>query len=145
MNFIEKTLNNLCDMTADDVVQSMAKIYNEPIDRNKLLEYPQFIRDIIFLIDFDTEMNMQGDVLQNSIKEHVPNIITALGNIEANNESKILQEIYKRFQQNPDDEMIDKLYAKMYLYTDFDIWLLLDIYVEKQMKEYILKSNNENK
>lgn len=137
MNFIDRILDNLHQMTADDVVELMVKnIYDEPIERDQLSKYPQFISDIIFIIDFDTEMTMQGDVLQNSICEYVPNIITALKNIKAENEANILQEIYERYQQDPEDEMIDDLYNKMYINTDFDIWPILDAYVEKEMVKY---------
>jgi len=139
MNFIEKILDNIDNMSAEHVIQSMTKIYSEPIDRIQLLEYPQFIRDIIFIMDLDTEMNMQGDVLENSIREDIPNIIYALKNINADNEAKILEEIYDLYQQNSEDEKIDELYGKMYIYTDFDIWSLLEIYVKNQMDEYILK------
>lgn len=137
MNFIEKILDNLHRMTADDVIESIArKIYDEPIEREELTKYPQFISDIIFIIDFDTEMTMQGDVLQNSICEFVPNIITAFKNIKAENDTNILQEIYERYQQNEDDEMINNLYNKMYINTDFDIWPILDAYVEKEIIKY---------
>ncbi|MCV2485304.1 hypothetical protein OD917_10240 [Flavobacterium sp. SH_e] len=137
MNFVDKTLDNLHEMTVDDVIQSMSNIYNEPIDNGELFKYPQFIRDIIFIINLDTEMNMQGDVLQNSIREDVPNIIIALQNIRAFKDAEILQEIYNRYLKDPDDETIDELYSKMYLYNDdFDLWKLLEIYVEKEMVKY---------
>jgi hypothetical protein len=127
-------------MTADDVIQSMTEIYSEPNARNQLLKYPQFIRDIIFIVDLDTELNMNGDVLENSIKEDIHQIIKALRNIKADTDAEILQQVYNRYLQNPDDEMIDELYAKMYIYNDLDIWKLLEIYVEREIIEYKNKS-----
>lgn len=60
INFIEEILTNINSLRAEDVIESMAEIYNIPIDREDLVKYPQFIQDIIFIIDYDTELSMNG-------------------------------------------------------------------------------------
>ena len=137
MNFIDKLLNDLNNKSADDIIQIIGNnIYTESIDRKQILKYPQFIQDIIFIIDLDTELSMNGDVLQNSIRLFIQNIITALENIHADNDAKLLKEIFKLDKINPDDKYINILYKKMYLYTDFDIWSLLEAYVKKQIYNF---------
>ncbi len=137
MNYIDDILNRLHVMSADDIIQEIGgKIYSEPLDRDEILKYPQFIQDIIFLIDMDTELTMQGDVLVNSTGQHVPNMIVALKNIHADNDANLLQKIYDVYQSNPNYDIIwetlDDFYSRMYLYTDLDIWRLLNTYVEQE-------------
>lgn len=135
MSFIDKVLININSMTADDIIQAMADIYSEPIEREEIVvKYPQFIQDIIFIIDFDTELAMQGigGLLENRAGRYISNIIIALRNIQADNEAILLQEIYEKYKANPEDESIDESADKLYLYTGFDIWELLEIYVDKE-------------
>lgn len=85
INFIEEILTNINSLRAEDVIESMAEIYNIPIDREDLVKYPQFIQDIIFIIDYDTELSMNGILgfLKNSTNKYLPQTITALKNIGA--------------------------------------------------------------
>jgi hypothetical protein len=135
MNLIDRTLEQLKVLNADEVIQTLGRIYDEPIDRNSLSLYPQYIQDTIFLIDLDTELSMQGisGLLENSTGAFIPNMITALKNIRANNEADILHAVYERHKINSSDEEIDVLSDKLYLYTGFDIWPLLEAYVEREM------------
>ncbi|WP_338631889.1 hypothetical protein [Clostridium baratii] len=84
INFIEEVLTNINYLRAEDVIESMAEIYNIPIDREDLVKYPQFIQDIIFIIDYDTELSMNGILgfLKNSTNKYLPQTITALKILE---------------------------------------------------------------
>lgn len=137
MNFIDAVMKRLDIMSADDVIQEIGgSIYDNPAVRKELHKYPQFIQDIIFIVDLDTALNMDGDVLVNN-ENDIPNMITALQNIHANNDASILQKIYDTYRANPNYDAIfkaiDGMYEKMYLYTGFDIWPLLETYVDKEM------------
>lgn len=134
MNFIDKAIACIKSMSADDVIQAMSKIYDEPIERTELEKYPQFIQDTIFIIDLDTELSMEGigGVLENSSGMYIDKIITALRNIYAENDANLLQQIFNIYKENSEDDSIEELANQLYLYSGFDIWGLLNTYVEKQ-------------
>ncbi len=138
MNFIDEVLKNLGTMRADDVIQSMARIYEKVIERTKIAEYPQFIQDIIYIIELDTELAMSGigGVLDNNIGEYMNEIILALQNIHANRDAQVLQQIINLYNIDETGEKINELADQLYLYTDFDIWSLLEFYVEKEKEKY---------
>jgi hypothetical protein len=50
----------------------MADIYKEPHMLEELSEYPQFIQYVIYIIVYDTEVQMEGleGFFTNSSKEH---------------------------------------------------------------------------
>ena len=58
MNFIEQALKDLTNGEA--FVQAMADIYEYPEVRETLKNYPLWIRNIIAVIDYDTELTMDG-------------------------------------------------------------------------------------
>lgn len=134
MNFIDEAIACIKSMSADDVIQAMSKIYDEPIERTELEKYPQFIQDTIFIIDLDTELSMEGigGVLENSSGMYIDKIITALRNIHAENDANLLQQIFNIYKENSEDDSIEELADQLYLYSGFDIWGLLNTYVEKQ-------------
>ena len=138
MNLIENILAKIKSMTADDVIQAMGHIYDEPVERKNMSAYPQFMQDVVFIIDLDTELSMQGigGLLENSTGNYIPNMIIALRNILADSEASVLQKIYEKYKINPADEAIDELSNNLYLYTDFDIWPLLETYVDREMRRY---------
>ena len=146
MNFIDNILQRLDTMSADDIIQEIGgNIYGANIERNEILKYPQFVQDIIFLVDMDTELNMQGDILANSTRLYISNMVIALKNIHADNQAILLQNIFDTYNsiQNGEDEdkmeeIIDGLYNEMYFHTGFNIWSLLESYVEHE------KENNKN-
>ena len=112
------------------------KMFEEPLDDETISGSPQFIQDIIYILYLNTELEMSGiyGVLENLYSHHMPNIITALNNIQATNEANILHEIYEKYKVCPDDESIEKLEDKLYLYTGFNIWDLVVPYVEKERR-----------
>lgn len=113
----------------------MAEIYNIPIDREDLVKYPQFIQDIIFIIDYDTELSMNGILgfLKNSTNKYLPQTITALKNIGADTDVEVLKKI-SSFDTYKNINDIESLSEKIYLYNDFDIWKLLEEYVKREIK-----------
>ena len=54
MNFIDKALAEFTN--GEDFVQKMADIYEYPEVREELANYPTWIRNIITVIDYDTEL-----------------------------------------------------------------------------------------
>ena len=135
INFIEEILTNINSLRAEDIIESMAEIYNIPIDREDLVKYPQFIQDIIFIIDYDTELSMNGILgfLKNSTNKYLPQTITALKNIGADTDVEVLKKI-SSFDTYKNINDIESLSEKIYLYNDFDIWKLLEEYVKREIK-----------
>jgi hypothetical protein len=139
MTFLDEIMVRLDAMSADDVIEAVGGgMYINPAIRGELHNYPQFIQDIIYIVDLDTALNMDGDVLVNNEGE-LPGMLTALRNIHADKEASLLQRIYDIYKANPHYDAIcgtvDGLYKEMYLYTGFDIWGLLELYVELEKRK----------
>lgn len=60
MNFIDKAFND--NLHGDDFLQTLADVYSENEVRNILDKYPQFVRDVIAIIDYDSEIQMGGTI-----------------------------------------------------------------------------------
>ena len=58
MSFIDDALQNIT--SGEDFVQAMADIYSNPDVRVQLKKYPEWIRNIITIIDYDTNLTMEG-------------------------------------------------------------------------------------
>lgn len=58
MSFIDDALLN--SNTGYDFVNAMADIYSNSDVRDILDNYPEWIRDIICIIDYDTDLQMEG-------------------------------------------------------------------------------------
>jgi len=147
MSYIDEVLQQLGSISSDDILQRIGgDFYGSGVDWNQLLDYPQFVQDIVFLVDMDSALMMDGDVLINNF-DRVPNMILALKNIRADTDSLLLQEIYDEYVLSLDyDEVkaneiwsvtISDLYKKMYYMTGFDIWSLLIDYVDREKNHLI--------
>ena len=92
------------------------------------------MQDIIFIVDYDTELAMNGlcGFLTNDTGLYLSNTITALENCRALEDAKILVKCAKIGFDN--FELIEQLSLKTYMYTEFDIWELLIAYVELEIK-----------
>jgi len=135
MNFIDRALRRINEMSADEFLQSMSDIYSEPINRNKIKKYPQFVQDVIFIIDYDTELQMEGLVgfFNDSTKDYVNETIIALKNCGAIKEAEILEKC-KDFNIGNYDGYLD-LENETYLNNDFEgFWKLVDEYIEREKK-----------
>lgn len=92
MNFIEKAFDN--NLHGDDFLQAMADIYSETEVRKILDKYPQFVKDVILIIDYDSEIQMEGldNVIYGHLGEQLPEILRALDNCGATNEADVLRQ-----------------------------------------------------
>lgn len=157
INIKEYTGEELAGKIAEDMYQ---------MDKEQVLEYPQFIQTAYFIIDFDTELVMEGiyGVLENSIGAYLPNIIQAFQAIGDKKDADILSEIislvspeqlreeitksdFMEYQitsfnechdiDEETGEQIESLSNELYLHTDFDMWGMLF--------EYLTRSINKEK
>lgn len=58
VNFIDHAILEITN--GEDFVQAMADIYEYPEVRGELEKYPSWIKNIITIIDYDTELGMDG-------------------------------------------------------------------------------------
>lgn len=125
MNFIDKALAEFTN--GEDFVQKMADIYEYPEVREELANYPIWIRNIITVIDYDTELAMDGLEL----KSH-RNVIDALTDIGVTTEAQALIE----FENDLSQDEIDICYSKLALNNDYEaLWDKIYLYADKNMKQ----------
>lgn len=133
MNFIDVALANRNNLSDDDFLQAMADIYKEPEVWDILDTYPQYIQDVIYIIDYDTVLQMEGlmGVLEGSMSENYPKIYNALINSGALDEAHILQEARCLDIESDDyDEQIVRLENQTALYNDYEFfWTLVRNYI----------------
>lgn len=130
--------------------------------REEIFQYPVFVQNAYFIIDFDIELTMDGIflVLDNGIGAYIPNIIKAFKAIGDEKDADILTQItelisveslhaetmqqeLKEFQitsfaecHELDDEVyeqIEELESGLYLRTHFDMWSLLFAYLDDEI------------
>jgi hypothetical protein len=133
MNFIDRALSKINEMSADDFLQSMAQIYSEPIERSELRKYPQFVQDVIFIIDYDTELQMEGleGFFNDSTKDYINETIIALKNCGAVKEAEILEKC--KHIHIEDCDVYVELEKETYLNKDFEgFWMLVNDYIERE-------------
>ena len=125
MNFIDKALAEVTN--GEDFVQKMADIYEYPEVREELENYPIWIRNIITVIDYDTELAMDGLEFKS-----YRNVIDALTDIGVTTEAQTLIELEGDVSQ----EGIDSCYSKLALNNDYEaFWDKLYSYADKNMKK----------
>ena len=94
MNFIHRALAQGRRLSDDDFLQAMADIYRESQVWQELDRYPPYIRDVIYVIDYDTEVQMEGlDACAASPRAE--QYIQALRNCGAVSEAEILKRAKK--------------------------------------------------
>ena len=137
MNFIDRALAQGESLTPDDFLQAMADIYKEPQVWRTLDRYPQYIQDVVYIIDYDTEVQMEGlDACAAS--PHAEQYIQALLNCGAAAEAEILKRAWELSLSGPDyeDEAVDAemgiLYQQIALNQDYNaFWDLVRGYIER--------------
>ena len=69
MNFIEKAFEQ--KLTGDDFLQAMADFYSEPEVEEIFDQYPRFVKDVIYIMDYDTTVQMEGfdEIINGSLEE----------------------------------------------------------------------------
>lgn len=137
MNFIDRALARGDTLDADDFLQAMADIYKEPQVWQELDRYPQYIQDIIHIVDYDTEVQMEGlDACAASPRAE--QYIQALLNCGAVSEAEILKRAKKLTDSDPDyeDETVDAeleaLYRQIALNQNYEeFWDLVRGYIKR--------------
>ena len=134
MNFIDRILDN--NLHGDDFLQAMADIYSESEVRQVLYHYPQFVKDIVLIIDYDTAIQMEGlgAVIYGSLEEKFPEILQALDNCGAGFEVDILRRA-KAMTQSEFKEGYANLYNELAINNDYDgFWDLVRSYIDVSLQ-----------
>jgi len=136
MNFIDRAFD--AKLRGDDFLQAMADIYDEPEVREILDKYPQFVKDVILLIDYDYEMQMEG--LDNIIygyfgEQNLSAILQAMDNCGITKEADLLRQAKA---MNPDeyDENYGIIYDKFAIHNpdDYDaFWDSVRSYIDASL------------
>ncbi len=125
MNFIDKALAGFT--SGEDFVQKMADIYEYQEVREELANYPTWIRNIITVIDYDTELAMDGFEFKS-----YRNVIDVLTDIGVTTEAQALIELEGDVSQDG----IDSCYSKLALNNDYEaFWDKIYLYADKNMKQ----------
>lgn len=125
MNFIDKALEEITN--GEDFVQAMAEIYEHTEVREKLDKFLAWIRNIITVIDYDTELAMDGLEFKS-----YRNVIDALADIGVTTEAQALIELESDMSQDG----IDSCYSKLALNNDYEaFWDKIYSYADKNMKK----------
>ena len=137
MNFIDRALAQGDGLTPDDFLQAMADIYKEPQVWRELDRYPQYVRDVIYIIDYDTEVQMEGlDAC--AAGPRAEQYIRALLNCGAVAEAELLKRAKALADSGPDgedeafDAELESLYRQIALNQDYEgFWDLVRGYIER--------------
>jgi hypothetical protein len=137
MSFIDRALAWRESLTPDDFLQAMADIYREPQVWQELDRYPQYVRDVIYIIDYDTEVQMEGlDACAASPRAE--QYIQALLNCGAVAEAELLKRAKELTDSGPDgedeafDAELESLYRQIALNQDYEgFWDLVRWYIER--------------
>ena len=140
MNFIDRALAQGESLTPDDFLQAMADIYKEPQVWRELDRYPQYVRDVIYIIDYDTEVQMEGlDACAASPRAE--QYIRALLNCGAVAEAELLKRAKALADSGPDgedeafDAELESLYRQIALNQNYEeFWDLVRGYIGRERK-----------
>jgi len=140
MSFIDRALARRESFTPDDFLQAMADIYREPQVWQALDRYPQYVRDVIYIIDYDTEVQMEGlDACAASPRAE--QYIQALLNCGAVTEAELLKRAKELADSGPDgedeafDAELESLYRQIALNQDYEgFWDLVRGYIGRERK-----------
>ena len=138
MNFIHRALAQGRRLSDDDFLQAMADIYKEPQVWQELDRYPQYVQDVIYVIDYDTEVQMEGlDAC--AVSPRVEQYIQALLNCGAVSEAGLLKRAKRLTDSDSDygDEAVDaemeRLYRQIALNQNYEeFWDLVRGYIGRE-------------
>lgn len=126
MNFIDKALEEITN--GEDFVQAMADIYEHTEVREKIDKFPSWIRNIITVIDYDTELSTNGLDFKS-----YRNVIDALTDMGLTEEAEVLI----TFEKKPSQEEADICYSKLAINNDYDaFWNKVYSYADENIKSY---------
>lgn len=136
MNFIEKAFEQ--KLTGDDFLQAMADFYSEPEVEEILDQYPRFVKDVIYIMDYDTTVQMEGfdEIINDSLEEKFDDIVTALDRCGLEDEVAVINEAKALSANNSEryDEEYDALTQKIALHNDYEgFWDAVRKYIDSNL------------
>lgn len=137
MNFIDRALAQGDGLTPDDFLQAMADIYKEPQVWQALDRYPQYVRDVIYIIDYDTEVQMEGlDACAASprAEQYIRALLNcgAIAEAELLKRAKALADSGAVAEDEAFDAELESLYRQIALNQDYEgFWDLVRGYIER--------------
>ena len=135
MNFIDKAFAN--NLHGDEFLQAMADIYSEYEVMDMLDRYPRFVKDVILIIDYDLEIQMEGldNVIYGHFGEQLPELLQALDNCGAGYEADVLRQA-KEMSAEEYEENYDSLCDKLAIHNDYEgFWDLVRDYIDDSIKD----------
>ena len=125
MNFIDHAISEITN--GEDFVQAMADIYEYPEVRGELEKYPSWIKNIITIIDYDTELGMDGLDLKS-----YADVIEALNEIGLIEEAEVLRD----YNNDISEENAEKCYVRLAINNDYDaFWDKVYVYANKNISD----------
>lgn len=123
MNFIDHAISEITN--GEDFVQAMADIYEYPEVRGELEKYPSWIKNIIAVIDYDTELGMDGLDLKS-----YANIVKVLDEIGLIEEAGVLRD----YDKDMSEENAEKCYERLAINNDYDVfWNKVYVYADENI------------
>lgn len=125
MNFIDHAISEITN--GEDFVQTMADIYEHPELRDELEKYSLWIQNIITIIDYDTELGMDGLDLKS-----YADVIEVLNEIGLIEEAEILRD----YNNDISEENADKCYERLAINNDYDaFWDKVYAYADENISD----------
>ena len=137
MSFIDRALAQGDGLTPDDFLQAMADIYKEPQVWQALDRYPQYVRDVIYIIDYDTEVQMEGlDACAASprAEQYIRALLIcgAVAEAELLKRAKALADSDPSYEDEAFDAEMEALSRRIALNQDYEgFWDLVRGYIER--------------
>lgn len=109
MNFIDKAFDN--NLRGVDFLKAMTNIYSEDEVQEVLNQYPQFVKDVIFIIDYDIAIQTDDldAVIYGDLDEELPEILQALDNCGAGYEANVLRRAKVMTLENSKKNMLSSI------------------------------------
>ena len=125
MNFIDHAISEITN--GEDFVQAMADIYEYPEVRGELEKYSLWIKNIITIIDYDTELGMDGLDLKS-----YADVIEALNEIGLIEEAEVLRD----YNNDISEENAEKYYERLAINNDYDaFWDKVYVYADENISD----------
>lgn len=125
MKFIDHAISEITN--GEDFVQTMADIYEHPELRDELEKYSLWIQNIITIIDYDTELGMDGLDLKSYAD--VVKVLDEIGLIE---EAGVLRD----YDKDMSEENAEKCYERLAINNDYDVfWNKVYAYADKNISD----------
>lgn len=125
MNFIDHAISEITN--GEDFVQTMADIYEHPELRDELEKYSLWIQNIITIIDYDTELGMDGLDLKS-----YADVVTILDEIGLIEEAGVLYD----YNNDISEENAEKCYERLAINNDYDaFWNKVYVYADENISD----------